>query len=81
VCITGNTPITGDIKVMTRLSFKTTHRAKGVMQAVAELKHEDVGDLIHEYFYQLAKDDLAFINTSDKTDDELLDIFHEAIML
>ena len=81
MCITGITHITGDIKIMTRLSFKTTHRAKGVMQTVAELKHKDVGDLIHEYFYQLAKNDLALINTNDKADDELLGIFHEAIML
>lgn len=51
------------------------------MQAVAELKHKGVGDLIHECFYELAKDDLALIDSSDETDNELLDIFHEAIML
>jgi len=50
------------------------------MQAVAELQHKDVSDLIHEYFYQLAKDGIEFVDTSEATDTELLDIFHDAIM-
>jgi uncharacterized protein (DUF1778 family) len=69
-----------EMNTMTRLSFKTTHQAKSVMQAVAELRHQNVADIVHGYFYQLAKDDLAVINEIDGGDEELLDIFNEAIM-
>jgi len=65
---------------MKRFSFKSTEKAIGVMQAIAELQHKDVSDLIHEYFYQLAKDGIEFVDTSEATDTELLDIFHDAIM-
>lgn len=64
---------------MTRLSFKTTAKAKAVMQAVAELNHQDIADIVHSYFYDLARSHVNDIVYAACTDDELLDIFSEAI--
>jgi len=66
---------------MKRITFKSTQRAKNVMIAVAESRHKDIGDLIHEYFYELAKEDLISFDATTTTNMELENIFHEAIML
>ena len=66
---------------MKRITFKSTQRAKDVMTAIAESRHKDIGDLIHEYFYELAKEDLVLFDATATTNMELENIFHEAIML
>lgn len=66
---------------MKRFTFKTTQRAKDVITAVADIRHHRVSDLIHAYFYELAKSDLATIDYNDDADTELSEIFNEAIQL
>ena len=64
---------------MTRVSFKTTSKAKAVMLAVAELNDQDIADLIHNYFYLLAKTMLDEMDNEYYGGDELLGIFNEAM--
>lgn len=59
------------------MTFKSTQTAKDIITAIADLRHKDIGDLIHEYFYELAKQDLS---VTDATKIELRNIFYDAIM-
>jgi len=51
------------------------------MLAVAELSNQDLADLIHNYFYLLAKTNLDEMGNEYYANEELLDIFYEAIMV
>jgi len=64
-----------------RFSIKTTEQVKEVMMAVADKRNQDISDLIYEYFYLLAKSDLADISSDADTLVALDEIFYEAILL
>ncbi|NOQ77606.1 MAG: hypothetical protein GQ475_07465 [Methylococcaceae bacterium] len=64
---------------MKRLYIKSTESAIAIMSAVSEKRHCDIADLVHQYFYQLAIDDLNQIDTISTTDIALSNIFEQAI--
>lgn len=49
------------------------------MSAISEKRHCDIADLVHQYFYELAVNDLNEIDAISTTDTALSDIFEQAI--
>jgi len=64
-----------------RFSMKSTKQVQLVMLAVADKRHKDISDLIYEYFYLLAVDDLLEITSDANAGMVLNAIFDEAMKL
>ncbi len=58
-----------------RLSFKSTEAVIDVMTVVANNRHGDIADLVHNYFYGLAILDWAEVNGDVEADVMLDEIF------
>jgi len=61
--------------------MRSTEQVISVMVAVADKRYVDISDLIYEYFYQLAVDDLVEITDDTNVAEALNAIFDEAMKL
>lgn len=66
---------------MKRLSIKSTQSAIDIMKVVANNRHCDISDMVHQYFYDLAQLELLESNNDGDAETLLYEIFSQALLL